>query len=144
MLAEGELSRALAAAYPRAAPGGAVEDFRALQGLFPEASTQDHLNLEGTKTGRKDGQPISVDEAVRKRIEEAIPWVIAHHPRKSGSGPADSRFEHWATLNHSRTGVEVCATVQSVHPPARRKEEQKKAKRKERQRDHHLETYGLH
>ena len=52
-----------------------------------------------------------MDEAVRKRIEEAIPWVITHYPRKSGCGPAESRFEHWGSLSHNPAGLAVCATV---------------------------------
>ena len=68
LLEVGEISRALAAAYPRGAPGEAIEDFRALQGHFPQADRQvssQHLHAERA--------PITVVEGVRKRIEAAIP-----------------------------------------------------------------------
>ena len=105
LLEVGEISRAVAAAYPRGMPGEAVDDYRALQQMFPKASAADRARLAGSKRR----PPLPGD--VRQRVEDAVPWVITHFPKRSGCGPTDSRFEHWATLKHDDDGMALAAKV---------------------------------
>jgi len=53
----------------------------------------------------------SLDPGTRQRIEDKVAAAITFHPRRSGTGPADSRFEHWATLRENVDGLDAAGVV---------------------------------
>ena len=53
----------------------------------------------------------SLSSATRQWDEEKVAAAITSHTRRSGTGPADARFEHWATLRENADGLQAARVV---------------------------------
>ena len=100
---ENMLARACAATLPSLDPVSSDDVLLKLRNLFPARPVGDHM------PGPDPAQRLAND--VRARILAAVPKVIRTLPRRSGSGPTSSRFDHWMILRNSAEGLELAAEL---------------------------------
>ena len=99
----GELSRAAAAVVQNQSVRTEPGTLGLLRALYPAAPEGDHATGVLLRS--------AILPAVRDKIANKVAAAITSHPRRSGTGPADSRFEHWATLRDNPEGLDAAGTV---------------------------------
>ncbi len=109
LIAAQELSRAVAATQDVPASVATEADYAALLELFPSLPPE----LAGHLTGYLTADVPELAGPARLKLREGIKWAIQHHPRKSGTGPSDSRFEHWRSVALSAQGLEAASIALS-------------------------------
>ena len=104
LVAAGQLSRAAAVVVQEQGLQQSPGTLEALRALYPPAPP-------GESAAGEPALPVTLSPGDRARVEKGIAEAILKAPHRSGAGPSDSRFEHWATLRDNEVGLASASVV---------------------------------
>ena len=100
LLEAGEVSRAAQAVWGRAQAVEGREVRAAFEKTQMAATDEGRLTVDATEL-----RPAS--QELLGKIANRLAGSFHKFPRKSGTGPASSRYEHWAGLQHDEQGAKT-------------------------------------